>query len=203
MTDSETPDISKHSRLEYYSFAQHWRSKNFISLHNLAFTCFVIMTSDSSYSWYFLNSDRSVLISLILDDVESNLDWYSRASLIISSLPSFLSAASLSTILINKLLKVTYYNYYKSFSLRKYRFVSLTVSLRVDFLRRKKTSPHFYDYLQLIMVTILFIFGFMLKKLDMIKTSFKPISGATPALLTSNFYIWGTQITSLQFFDNI
>lgn len=53
------------------------------------------------------------------------------------------------------------------------------------------------------MVTILFIFGFMLKKFDMIKASFKPISGATPALLSSNFYFWGTQVTSLQFVDNI
>ena len=102
VTDYGTPDISKHSQLEYCSFAQHWRSKNFILSHSVVFTCFVIMTSDFSFSWYFLNSNRSVLIPLMLDNVESNLDWYPRTSLKISSLPGFLSAASLSAILINK-----------------------------------------------------------------------------------------------------
>ena len=48
--DSGTPDISKPWRLEYCSFAQHWRSKNYNLSHNLVFTCFVIMTSDSSSS---------------------------------------------------------------------------------------------------------------------------------------------------------
>ena len=56
VTDYGTPDISKHSQLEYCSFAQHWRSKNFILSHSVVFTCFVIMTSDFSFLWYFLNS---------------------------------------------------------------------------------------------------------------------------------------------------
>ena len=102
VTDYGTPDFSKYSQLEYFSFAQHWRSKNFILSHSVVFTCFVIMTSDFIFSWYFLNSDRSVLIPLMLDNVESNLVWYLRTSLKISSLPGFLSAASLSAILINK-----------------------------------------------------------------------------------------------------
>ena len=92
VTDYGTPDIL---------FAQHWRSKNFILPHSVVFTCFVIMTSDFSFSWYFLNLDRSVLIPLMLDNVESKLDWYPRTSLKISSLPG-LRAASLSAILINK-----------------------------------------------------------------------------------------------------
>ena len=51
-----------------------------------------------------------------------------------------------------------------------------TFDLWVDLSRWKESSSHFYDYLRSIIVTILFIFGFMLKKLDMLKASFKPIS---------------------------
>ena len=53
VTDSRTPDISKHSRVEYCSFAQHWCSTNFIFFilsHTLVFTCSFIIIPDPTFS---------------------------------------------------------------------------------------------------------------------------------------------------------
>ena len=77
-------------------------SLNIIRMKNLVFTYFVTIILDSNLLQHFLSSDRSVLISLILDNVDSNLDWYFTASLIFSSWPSFSSVAPLSVILIKK-----------------------------------------------------------------------------------------------------
>ena len=77
-------------------------SLNIIRMKNLVFTYFVTIILDYNLLQHFLSSDRSVLISLILDNVDSNLDWYFTASLIFSSWPSFSSVAPLSVILIKK-----------------------------------------------------------------------------------------------------
>ena len=77
-------------------------SLNIIRMKNLVFTYFVTIILDSNLLQHFLSSERSVLISLILDNVDSNLDWYFTASLIFSSWPSFSSVAPLSVILIKK-----------------------------------------------------------------------------------------------------
>ena len=103
--DSGTPGISKHPRLKYCSITQHLRSKTFV------LTSFVTIGLGSSFLQHFLSLDRSVFLLLIAGSVDSNLDWYSRTSLLISSLPSFISIAKLIAILIENQLKVTYHSY--------------------------------------------------------------------------------------------
>ena len=65
VTDSGISNISKHSRLEYCSFAQHWHSKNFLLTHNSVFTCFVIMTSMILDYYFILSQFRQIRFNIV------------------------------------------------------------------------------------------------------------------------------------------